>query len=74
MDLFFDLLGSHNKKIVDDIWELVSFLPVNRSIKQIFEKLNFNTDEAWAKSLDTECPPKLLYCLNILNDISQNNR
>ncbi len=70
MDLLFELLGSTNTKVVNDIWELLSFLPVNRNLKGLLEKLNIDSEEAWNKILDISCTRKLLYCLQIVNDLS----
>ncbi len=68
MDLLFDLLASDNPKIVRDIWELLSFLPVNTSVRQKIEKLTYENDN-WSKVLDTSCSRKLLYCLQVLEEI-----
>ena len=70
MDVLFELLGSTNQKIVNDIWELFSFLPVNRNLKNILEKLPIESEESWFKILDISCTRKLLYCLQIVNELT----
>jgi hypothetical protein len=70
MDLLFELLGSNNPKIVNDIWELLSFLPTNKNLKGILERLPIDSEEAWNKILDISCTRKLLYCLQIVNELS----
>jgi hypothetical protein len=66
MDVLFELLSSNNSKVVNDIWEILSFLPINRSIKIMFEKLPIENDDSWNQLLDIKSPKKLLYCLKIV--------
>lgn len=72
MDILFDLLGSSNSKIVNDIWEILGYLPFNRSLRSSFEKLAIENEQGWFQLLDVSCKRKLLYCLRIVNDLAGN--
>jgi len=72
MDVLYDLLGSKNTKIVNDIWEVLSFLPFNKSLRVTFEKLPVESEKEWFSILDVTCTRKLLYCLKIVSDLSMN--
>jgi len=70
MDILFELLGAKNTKIISDIWELLSYLPFNKSLKNTFVKLPVENEKEWFKILDVTCPRKLLYCLKIVSDLA----
>lgn len=74
MDKLFELLASKNNKIVNDIWELLSFLPFNKSLEGRLEKLDIETEEEWFSILDVACTRKLLYCLKIVSDLAVSQR
>jgi CRISPR/Cas system endoribonuclease Cas6 (RAMP superfamily) len=47
MDTFFEFLSSDDEQIVNDIWEVLSNLPVNKSIKQKIKNLTISTEKEW---------------------------
>jgi len=74
MDILFEFLGYKNTKIVNDIWELLSYLPFNKSLQSTFEKLPIESEKEWFNILDVTCTRKLLYCLKIVSDLAMGQR
>jgi len=68
MDLLFELLGQDNNSIVNEIWQLLSFLPVNHKLTKTLKNLEIEKEEDWFKLLDASCLKKLLYCLQVISE------
>lgn len=71
-ELLFELLQSASEVYFDDIWEVLTLLPENKVIRQQLEKLQIEgTQEQWNKILHFSCPRKLLYCLQVVENIQK---
>lgn len=68
-DLLFDLLNLSIPEISSETWALLVQIPVNKQLFTQISELKIENEEGWHQVIDTSCAYKMLYSLQIVNQL-----
>lgn len=68
-ELIFTLLAKGTQKVIEPVWALLQKLPVNKNLQADIKELR-GAQESWDRLLDSSSAHRLLYCLKIIEGLT----